>query len=100
MCALSVHKNTGEVLPGEGGGDGKVVYSRRGRVVLRGAQIEEGQALFPSRTGLSVRPEGSFKSNGSSNDSMAAAVCSWRREKHLNYQYLFVIECYILNPAW
>lgn len=62
---------SGHVLPGEEGGEGKVVHSRRGRVTLRGAQIEEVQALFPNLTGLSMRPEGSFKSSGSSNDTMA-----------------------------
>lgn len=59
-------------LPGEEGGEGKVVHSRRGRVAPRGAQIDEGQALFPNLTGPSVRPEGSFRSSGSSTDSMAA----------------------------
>lgn len=59
-------------LPGEEGGEGKVVQSRRGRVVPSGAQIDEGQALFPNLTGPSVRPEGSFRSSGSSTDSMAA----------------------------
>ncbi len=62
----------GYLLPGEEGGEGKVVHSRRGRMALRGAHMEEGQDLFPNLTGLSVRPEGSFKSSGSSSDSMAA----------------------------
>lgn len=67
----------GHLLPGEEGGEGKVVHSRRGLEALRGAQMEEGQALFPSLTGPSVRPEGSFKSSGSSSDSMAAGYsCS------------------------
>lgn len=35
------HVMAGHVLPGEEGGEGKVVHSRRGRVTLRGAQIEE-----------------------------------------------------------
>lgn len=53
------------------------MHSRRGLEALRGAQMEEGQALFPSLTGPSVRPEGSFKSSGSSSDSMAAGYsCS------------------------
>lgn len=60
---------SGQVLPGEEGGEGN---SRRGRVTLRGAQIEEVQALFPNLTGPSMRPEGSFKSSGSSNETMAA----------------------------
>lgn len=56
-----------------------MVHSRRGRVMLRGAQIEEGQALFPNLTGPPIRPEGSFKSSGSSNDTMAAGLVlpSW-----------------------
>lgn len=63
---------SGLLLPGEEGGEGKVVHSRRGRVAMRGAHTEEGQALFLNLTGASVRPEGSFKSSGSSSDSMAA----------------------------
>lgn len=62
-------------LPGEEGGEGKVEQSRRGRVALRGAQMEEGHALFPNLSGPFVRPEGSFKSSGSSSDSMAAGYC-------------------------
>lgn len=74
---MSVDENTlsFELLPGEEGGDGKVVYIRRGRVALRGAQIEE-EVLFPNLTGPSIRPEGSFKSNGSSNDNMASGCSS------------------------
>lgn len=49
------------------------MHSRRGRTALRGGQVEDGQALFPNLTGPSVRPEGSFKSSGSSNDNMASA---------------------------
>ncbi len=59
------------------------MHSRRGRVALRGAQIEEGQDLFPNLTGPSVRPEGSFKSSGSSNDSMAAGYsCPPEEREH------------------
>lgn len=64
------------LLPGEEGGEGKVAYRRRGRVALRGAQMEEGHALFPDLSGPSVRLEGTFKSRGSSTDSMAADRCS------------------------
>lgn len=66
-------KTAGETLwgsPGEEGGEGKV-YIRRGRVLGRGVQMEEAHALFPNLTGPSVRPEGSFKSSGSSKDTMA-----------------------------
>lgn len=62
----------GLFLPGEEGGEGKAVHSRRGCVAMSGAQADEGQALFLNLTGPSARPEGSFKSRGSSNDSMAA----------------------------
>lgn len=63
----------GWLLPGEEGGDGKVVQSRRGRAAMKGVQTEGGQVLFPNLTRPSVLPEGSFKSSGSSKDSMAAA---------------------------
>lgn len=45
-------------------------------MALRGAQMEEGHALFPDLSGPSVRLEGTFKSRGSSTDSMAADRCS------------------------
>lgn len=51
---------------GEEGGDGNVEHSRRGRAMQKGAEIDEGHALFLT---------GSFKSSGSSNDSMAAGGC-------------------------
>lgn len=66
----------GPFVPGEEGGDGKVAHSSRGRVTARGGQTEEGQGLFPSLTGPSLRPEGSFKSSGSSRDNMAADAYS------------------------
>lgn len=43
---MPAEKNTAccacSLLPGEEGGEGKVVHSRRGRVAMRGAQTEEG----------------------------------------------------------
>lgn len=57
--------------PGEEGGEGKVAHSRRGRVTARGEQMEEEKGLFPSLIGPSLRPEGNFKSSGSSRDNMA-----------------------------
>lgn len=50
-----------------------MVHSSRGRVTAVGGQTEEKQVLFPSLTGQSLRPEGNFKSSGSSRDSIAAA---------------------------
>lgn len=60
---------------GEEGGDGKVVHCSRGCLVLTWAQIEEGQLLFPSIAGPCVRPEGSFRSSGSSTENIAADYC-------------------------
>lgn len=49
-----------------------MAHSSRGRVTAIGGQMEEKQGLFPSLTGPSLRPEGNFKSSGSSRDSIAA----------------------------
>lgn len=49
-----------------------MAHSSRGRVTATGGQTEEKQGLFPSLTGPSLRPEGNFKSSGSSRDSIAA----------------------------
>lgn len=62
----------GDRESGEEGGEGKVVYIRRGRVVLRGAQMDE--VLFRNLNGTSVRPEGSFKSRGSSDENIFTAI--------------------------
>lgn len=48
-----------------------MAHSSRGRVTPIGGQTEEKQGLFPSRTGPSLRPEGNFRSSGSSRDSIA-----------------------------
>lgn len=63
----------GSFVPGEEGGEGKVAHSSRGRVTAAGGQMEEKHGLFPSLTGPSLRPEGNFRSSGSSRDSIAAA---------------------------
>lgn len=60
-------------LPGEEGGEGNGVHCSRGREALGGAHVEEGKGLFPSITEPRARPEGSFKSSGSSSESMTAA---------------------------
>lgn len=46
-------------------------HSSRGLVTAIWGQMEEKKGLFPSLTGLSLRPEGNFKSSGSSRDSIA-----------------------------
>lgn len=48
------------------------MHSSRGRVTAIGGQTEEKQGLFPSLTAPSLRPEGNFRSSGSSRDSIAA----------------------------
>ena len=59
------------VSPGEEGGEGKAVRKRRWRAALSGAQMEAEQVLLPALRCPSVLPEGSFRSRGSSKDSMA-----------------------------
>ena len=62
--------------PGEEGGEGKAVRRRRWRAALSGAQMEAEQLLLPALGCPLVRPDGSFRSRGSSNDSMAPRCLS------------------------
>lgn len=62
------------------------MHCSRGREALRGPHVEEGKVLFPSITEPRVLPEGSFKSSGSSSESiMAAFRCpSEKRKQKVN----------------
>lgn len=58
--------------------------------------MEEKQGLFPSLTGQSLRPEGNFKSSGSSRDSIAAAgECSAYLRRDINSDQLKEISAYL-----